>query len=165
MPLLWLSTAFLIGIWLGSITSLPKNILLAVFLLCSFLAILEKRLTPRIDLLQKWRKISPLPMACCLPPWCWAPGGTHPPYRQGYRGRLSPSMVGESITLTALVASLPEETDRSIRFVADSIAITDPGVSEQPLSGKIQMEVWAGTKVNYGDMVRISGKPGNPSRE
>jgi hypothetical protein len=66
MPLLWLSTAFLTGIWLGSVTSLPKNILLAVFLFWAFLAILEKRLTQRIDLLQKWRKISPLPMAVLL---------------------------------------------------------------------------------------------------
>ena len=46
--------------------------------------------------------------------------------------------------------------------MADSIAITDPGGSEQPLSGKIQVEVWAGTKVNYGDLVRISGNPETP---
>ena len=63
MPLLWLSSAFLIGIWLGSVTPFPQATLLVVFLISAILAILEKGLTPRIDLLQKWRKISPLPLA------------------------------------------------------------------------------------------------------
>ena len=162
MPLLWFSTAFLIGIWLGSVSSLPKNILLAVFLLSSFLAILEKRLTPRIDFLQKWRKISPLPMAMLVAALALGAWRYAPPVEPGLPGTIASfNDLGER-TLTALVASLPQETDRSTRFVADSIAITDPDGVEQPLSCKIQVEVWAGTPVNYGDQVRIRRKPETP---
>lgn len=66
------------------------------------------------------------------------------------------------LNFTALIASLPKESDRSTRFVADSLAISNPGGVEQPISGKIQVGVWAGTKVNYGDLVRFSGKPEAP---
>jgi competence protein ComEC len=163
MPLLWLSTSFLIGIWLGCVTSLPKTILFTVFLLWSFLSILEKRLTQRIDLLQKWRKISPLPMAVLLAALALGAWRYPPAVPTGLPGTIASfNDLGER-TLTALVTRLPEKTDRSTRFVADSIAITDPGESEQPLSGKIQVEVWAGTSINYGDMVRISGKSETPS--
>ena len=163
MPLLWRSTAFLIGIWLGSISSLPKTILLVVFLFCSSLAILEKRLTLHIDPLQKWRKISPLPLTVLLAALALGAWRYPPPVPSGLLGTIASFNDRGERTLTALVASLPEETDRSTRFVVDSIAITDPDGVEQPLSGKIQVEVWAGTPVNYGDQVRISGKPETPS--
>ena len=44
MPLLYPSAVFLTGIWLGSISAVPKSLLLSVFILCSLLALLEKRL-------------------------------------------------------------------------------------------------------------------------
>ena len=66
MPLLWLSTAFLAGIWLGSVSTIPKPVLFVIFILSALLAVLEKRFTTRVHLLQSWRRISPLPLAVSI---------------------------------------------------------------------------------------------------
>jgi competence protein ComEC len=165
MPLLWLSTAFLFGILLGSITSLLKTVLLSVFILCVFLAILEKRFTPRLALLKEWGKVSPLPLAMLVA--ALALGAWRLPQAVGSwtSGDIAFYNDGGEITLSAVVESLPIQTDSSTSFTARSVAISTTTASESPLVGKIQVLASPLLKVGYGDQVKIIGNPQTPPEE
>ncbi len=163
MPLLWLSAAFLAGIWLGSVSAVPKPLLFSVFILCSLLAFLEKRLTARVVLLQSWRGISPLPLAVLLAAlalgaWRYPlpPSGFSPDHIAFHNDK------GE-ITFSAVVSNLPVSNGRTTSFRAE----VSPGESgsESPTSGMIQVQTWPGTDIRYGDLVRITGEPETPPEE
>ncbi len=163
MPLLWLSAAFIAGIWLGSVSAVPKTLLFSVFILCSLLAFLEKRLTTRVVLLQSWRGISPLPLAVLLAAlalgaWRYPlpSSGFSPEHIAFHNGK------GE-ISFSAVVSSLPASNGRTTAFRAELTQGEDG--SGRPFSGRIQVQTWPGTEIQYGDLVRITGEPESPPEE
>lgn len=164
MPLLWLSTAFLLGILLGSVTSLSKTVILSIFILCALLAFLERRFTPRVALLQHWRRISPLPLAVliaalALGAWRYpAPAASLP------TGSIASFNGQGEITFSAVVSSLPVETDQTLSFSADLTAGSH-SAALAPSSGRIQVQGWPGGGIAYGDLVQITGKPETPPEE
>jgi competence protein ComEC len=163
MPLLWLSAAFLAGIWLGSVSAVPKPLLFTIFVLFSLIALLENRLAPRIALLKSWRGVSPLPLAVLLAAialgaWRYPlPSSGFPPDHIAFHNG-----KGE-ITFSAVVSSLPVSNGRTTSFRAE----LSPGEAnrESPSSGRIQVQTWPDTEIQYGDLIRITGEPETPPEE
>ncbi len=163
MPLLWLSAAFLAGIWLGSVSAVPKPLLLSILILCSLLAFLEKRFTSRVKILQSWRGFSPLPLAVLLAAiafgaWRYPlpPAGFSPDDIAFHNDR------GE-ISFHAVVSSLPVSNERTTSFRAE----LSPGVStgSPPFLGRIQVQTFPGMDIRYGDLIWIAGEPESPPEE
>jgi hypothetical protein len=160
MPLLWLSAAFLAGIWLGSVTAVPKSLLLSVFILCNLLAFLEKRFTSRVKILQSWRGFSPLPLAVLLAAiafgvWRYPlpPSQLSPDHIAFHNGR------GE-ISFKAVVSSLPVSNGRTTSFRAELAPGGTAGSS--PSSDRVQVQTWPGLEIRYGDLLWITGEPESP---
>ena len=130
MPLLWLSTAFLAGIWLDSVSTIPKPVLFVIFILSALLAVLEKRFTARMHLLQSWRRISPLPFAVLLA--ALALGAWRYP---ALTTSFSPEHIASQndrggITFSAVVTSLPTSNGKTTTFKADLVPSEN---TERPL--------------------------------
>ena len=162
MPLLWLSAAFLTGIWLDSVSTIPKPVLFVIFILSALLAVLEKRFTARVHLLQSWRRISPLPFAVLLA--ALALGAWRYPV---LTTSFSPDLIASQndrggITFSAVVTSLPTTNGKTTSFKAD---VVPGGTGTAPSSGRIQGQTRPGTEVKYGDLLRITGEPQTPPAE
>jgi len=162
MPLLWLSTAFLAGIWLGSVSTIPKPVLFVIFILSVVLAVLEKRLTVRVNLLQSWRRVSPLPLAVLLA--ALTLGAWRYPIQIT---SVSPEHIASQndrgvITFSAIVTSLPTSNGKTTSFNAD---VVPEGTGIAPSSGRIQVQTRPGREVKYGDLLRITGEPQTPPAE
>ena len=162
MPLLWLSTAFLAGIWLGSVSTIPKPVLFVIFILSALLAVLEKRFTARVHLLQSWRRFSPLPLAVVLA--ALALGAWRYPVQTI---SFSPDHIASQndrggITFSAVVTSLPTSNGKTTAFKAN---VVSEGTGIAPTSGRIQVQTRPGTDIRYGDLLRITGEPQTPPAE
>jgi|WetSurMetagenome_2_1015567.scaffolds.fasta_scaffold02496_5 competence protein ComEC len=162
MPLLWLSTAFLAGIWLGSVNTIPKPVLFVIFILCAVLTVLETRFTARVHLLQSWRKVSPLPLAVLLA--ALALGAWRYPVQTTF---FSPDHIASQndrggITFSAVVTSLPTSNGKTTSFKAD---VVPEGTGIAPSTGRIQVQTRPGTEIRYGDLLRITGEPQTPPAE
>ena len=162
MPLLWLSTAFLAGIWLGSVSAIPKPLLFAFFVITSFLAFLEKRLTSHLDLLQSWRRISPLPLAVLLAGLALGAWRYPVPVTAFSPEHIASQNNRGGITFSAVVTSLPTSNGKTTSFRAEVVS-GENGAA--PSSGRVLVQTRPGTEIRYGDLLQITGEPQTPPED
>ena len=154
MPLLWLSAAFLAGIWLGSVSAIPKPVLFVIFILSALLAVLEKRFTAHVHLLQSWRKFSPLPLAVLLAALALG-AWRYPVPASGFLPEHIASQNDRGgITFSAVVTSLPTSNGKTTSFKAEVV----PGESR---SRTLFRQDPGANPARNGDpsMVTCSGSP------
>jgi competence protein ComEC len=164
MPLLWLSIAFLFGILLGRALQFPAGFWLAGLLIFGFLGWIESRFGRRLLLEERWRSISPLPLAVILAAVILGAWRYPLPEKWG-TSELAFFNETEEITLVGRIITMPEEGDRTSRFYLRAESRITADGNEHPLDGKALIETASGAGWKYGDRIRITGVPETPPED
>ena len=167
MPLLWLSVALIIGIFItGSFhLSLPGLLAAAGIGIISLLA------SRRIQKLEHWRgKVRALvPVNPALLLVLLALGGFR--YLAGQivpQNALAHYNDRGTYTLVGRVSAPPDQREDAVyidlnAFELEDPFATDPSLAIKAVNGNVRVRFAAGTDYRIGDVLRLTGKPLNPS--
>jgi len=157
MPLLWLGSAFIIGIRLSAFHPLPRwawLVWLAIGAVCALLEFfaIPKGRHPLASRALFRVTFGLLAAACAL-------GGLR---YLGAQPRLTQQVLAwhqpnEDTVVTAMVSGYPQRSTRATTAIVSAEYILIEG-EEQPVSGKLELRLPAGFRLRYGDRVRLSGK-------
>jgi predicted membrane metal-binding protein len=164
MPLLWLSSAFIAGLLLGSTLKAPWQIWTGTIAASILLAVLEvfwvKRKKTNTKYRQ-WRQVCPLPLGVVLI-FFFIGVLRYPAPPQWSSQDLAYYNDSGSITLVAHIAAMPEEDSRTTRVLLDMEQLIPSNGIPQPLHGQALADLSGGTAWQYGDQLQITGLPQTP---
>lgn len=161
MPLLWVSIAFMLGLILASSVSAGWTLWGAVSAACILIGAADQPISRIIHAFKSWRKIAPLPLGFILAAF----------FLGALRFELnnsdfSPSDLAwynnrGSFEITGQIVSPPDPRDRTIllKIKTDHIRNITEENETQAVKGQLLAMIPAGTHWEYGDRVRLIGKP------
>lgn len=163
-PLLWISTAFLVGLILNGTFHLPRGVLLIGVFISLILAILEWRFKQSKSM-QWWRKFAPLSPGVILCAFFIGALRFPIPAARAQPDQLA-YYLDQKGTLTGTIASQPERTEHGQSFTLSASRFTgEPGIST-PVSGMALVQITSPQELEYGDRLTITGlvtPPGSKS--
>jgi competence protein ComEC len=169
LPLLWLSTAFLAGIMLGSWQSLTWQLWLGLAGAAFVIGLCEGRLSSRLEVFKNWRKVSPLPMGMLLAA-VLAGAGRYSAALPAYSpGDLAYYNDRGDVRITGLVVNVPDvkATGTTLRLQVKDLAVASAAAAAPPQSlpvhGLLLANLLPGGDWQYGDLISLQGKLATPS--
>jgi len=164
MPLLWISAAFLAGVFLASRLALPWPVWGALAALGVGLGVLELRLPFLSGWRKRWRSVAPIPVGFLLAALLAGAAryqAARPVFDQNdlaaYNGQ------GE-VRFSAMVVEPPNIRERSIqlRLSAEEILAVNGAPVSIPASGLALATLPPGGDWHYGDRLELSGELVDP---
>jgi len=160
MPLLWISMAFLFGLLLGKLTTLPVWAWILALLAAALLAAAEKYLLVFQPFAARWRRWSPLAAGVLLV--AFSIGGLR---FSLVLGALTPEELAwyndrEPVRVAARLVLPPESISGKQRLTVEVVKGLD-GLPES-LNGRAYVYVSPGRTWRFGDQVEILGTPTTP---
>lgn len=165
MPLLWLASAFLAGVGVGSVFALPTWLWGGLLLLSVGLAALERRLWRDSRAEQALRRISPLALGVLLAGlfggalrWTLAQPHFNAEHLAWYndQGRLK---------LSGWVCGDPDRRESSLLLRVCVERIQVPGSAEIDARGRAMLMLQPGGDWRYGDRLELWGQPATPPED
>lgn len=169
MPLLWLSIAFVAGIFLAGTFHLTLFWWLATLGIGIISIYLEKRFLRHIYWWRKARAVIPVNPAILLV--LLALGGLRYPAGQVVpQNALAHYNDRGTFTLIGRVSNPPDHREDAVYIDLAAIEIedpliTDPALVTRAVNGNVRVRFSAGTDYHIGDVLRLTGKPQTPSSD
>lgn len=162
MPLLWVSLAFLAGIVLASLASLPWWLWAALGLAFLALSFPEKRLT-RPNWLPAFQRFSRVTLGLLLAA-LFAGAARYQAHIPAFTPTDLAYYNGSEVTLTGVIAAPPDRRDSNMRLRVRAQQIRPDGAGGfQPVDGFVLVQVAAGKDWRYGDRIKLEGKLTTPA--
>ncbi len=155
MPLLWLSSAFLAGLCLADLLSLPWPVWAGLSGACLAGSFLEKRLSPP-DWLLAFRRFSHLTVSLILAAllagaaWYQLRQPVFDPGDLAYYN-------GSQVRLTGMIVDYADVRDNAVQITVQAGEMEIDG-QNLPVKGKVLVRLPAGSEWQYGDWLYLNGK-------